>query len=78
MTALDDAIRHAKAANPPLPIGKSPIVLPGGVMAIDEQGRIVGRAMRQCADPIHVFAEIPGRCQCGDQWWGEMFGEEQS
>lgn len=61
---------------PPLPIGKSPIRLLGGRMEIDEQGRVVGTAMRQCKDPVHVFAEIPGRCQCGMEYWGEVFGED--
>lgn len=38
----------------------------------DEKGQ---RLMRVCADPVHVFAEIPGRCQCGEEYWGDLFPE---
>lgn len=53
---------------PPLPIGKSPIELPEGRMEVDEHGHVVGRAIRQCHDHIHVFADLD-RCQCGAEEW---------
>lgn len=27
------------------------------------------RFMVKCEGIIHVYAETPGRCQCGEQWW---------
>jgi hypothetical protein len=56
---------------PPIKLGSAPIVLEGGVMEMDEQGGVIGRAFRFCVDPVHVFEEITGRCQCGDHEWGD-------
>ena len=53
---------------PPLPIGKSPIALTDGRIEIDDHGHVIGRAVRQCYDNVHVFADI-GDCQCGKETW---------
>lgn len=57
---------------PPLPIGKSPVRLNSGHFETDDEGNPVfdtGPYVRQCDDPVHVFAEIPGDCQCGSERW---------
>jgi hypothetical protein len=54
---------------PPLPLGKSPVRLDDGVIEVNEHGQIVGMAVRQCHDNVHVFAERPGSCQCGREYW---------
>ncbi len=23
----------------------------------------------RCGGIVHVFAQLPGRCQCGEHWW---------
>ena len=55
---------------PPLPLSKSPIRLPDGVIEVDERGNVIGTAVRQCYGTVHVFAERPGACQCGTEFWG--------
>ena len=56
---------------PPLPLGKSPIVM--GEVTVDEDGDVTfteqGHALRQCKGDVHVFAERPGACQCGTEYW---------
>lgn len=27
------------------------------------------RPMTRCEDLIHVYASLPGRCQCGENFW---------
>lgn len=54
---------------PPLPLHKSPLILRDGVVETNERGEILGEAIRQCKDNIHVFAERPGACQCGKEYW---------
>lgn len=28
-----------------------------------------GRVQRECDELVHVFASVPGRCQCGRHLW---------
>lgn len=56
------------SARPPLPLNASPILLPDGRMEIDKHGRVIGTAIRQCKDNVHVFATY-GHCQCGTEHW---------
>lgn len=57
---------------PPLPLAKSPILLPEGRFEVDEHGHVVGQAIRQCKDHVHVFADF-GECQCGKETWPAPF-----
>lgn len=54
---------------PPLPLSKSAIRLDGNRMEVDDKGRIIGTAVRACEDPMHIFAEWPGWCQCGERFY---------
>lgn len=36
-----------------------------------------GRLLVTCEDPTHIFATIPGRCQCGEHLW-PGFEEDQT
>jgi hypothetical protein len=46
----------------PFPTGQAEVVAaPGGV-----QWSIVAGL---CSGLVHVYPEVPGRCQCGDCWW---------
>ena len=60
-----------KVPNPPLPLMKSVRVFPlDEAIEINEDGTIEGATvMRSCRDPVHVFEDIPGHCQCGEQYW---------
>lgn len=29
------------------------------------------RIFVQCQGFIHVFAEVPGQCECGENYWGD-------
>ena len=53
---------------PPLPLSRSPIELPDGRLEIDRHGNVVGTAIRQCKDHVHVFSDY-GYCQCGSEHW---------
>lgn len=28
-----------------------------------------GRVQNRCDELVHLFASVPGRCQCGDRLW---------
>jgi hypothetical protein len=28
-----------------------------------------GRIQKECDEMVHLFASVPGRCQCGDRTW---------
>lgn len=30
-----------------------------------------GTTQDRCEGLIHVFAEVPGRCQCGEEYWDD-------
>ncbi len=34
-----------------------------------------GTIQKECSDLVHLFASVPGRCQCGDRTWEVMEGE---
>lgn len=63
---------------PPVPLSKAVIVLPeDGSMTINEDGTIENAtALRHCKDPLHIFEDLPGHCQCGKQYWGDLWKEE--
>jgi hypothetical protein len=60
---------------PPIPVSKAVIVLPDdGTMSVDVDGTIKGATvLRHCRDPVHVFENVPGPCQCGEHQWGDDF-----
>lgn len=57
-----------RTTHPPLPLDSSPILLPEGRLEVDDHGHVVGTAIRQCKDHVHVFADY-GYCQCGSEFW---------
>lgn len=59
---------HRTTPRPPLPVSRSPILLPDGRIEIDAHGHVVGQAVRHCTEEVHVFADY-GECQCGAQVW---------
>lgn len=30
-----------------------------------------GEIMVECQGLIHIFGEVPGRCKCGENYWGD-------
>lgn len=58
---------------PPLPADNAPRrATADGAEFVDGAGRSFA-PMTTCEGVVHVFAETPGRCQCGSDWWdGEV------
>lgn len=60
-----------RVPNPPLPLAKACWDIRGG-FEIREDGTIGGaRAIRACDGITHIFAERPGWCQCGQNYWND-------
>lgn len=62
---------ESKVPRPPISLAKAVLRLPGdGTININPDGTIEGAtAMRHCRDNIHVFEDLPGYCQCGEEYW---------
>ena len=35
-----------------------------------------GRVQDACDELVHVWDEVPGRCMCGERFWGTGQGEQ--
>jgi hypothetical protein len=33
--------------------------------------------MHECTDRVHVFVEVPGKCQCGEREWDDLSRPDQ-
>ena len=63
-----DRFLPIRTTRPPLPLDRSPVELPDDRLEVDDHGHVVGRAIRQCKNHVHVFADC-GYCQCGSEFW---------
>lgn len=63
--------------NPPLALSESVFDVSNGFRTDDEGNIIPSRYIRACEGSIHVYASVPGRCQCGENFWdGNRAGSE--
>lgn len=65
----DECGEPVSEIRPPLALANSVLDITHG-FSTDDEGRIIPeRFIRACTEGIHVYASVPGECQCGAHWW---------
>ena len=62
-----------KEIRPPLALHESVWDVTDGFSTDDEGNIVPERFIRSCRPGLHIYAAVPGECQCGKHWWdGEV------
>jgi hypothetical protein len=65
----DECGEPVSETRPPLALANSVLDVTHG-FSTDERGRIIPtRYVRACEGNVHVYASVPGECQCGQNHW---------